>query len=129
MSIYIILSCIYSINNSVEQRVEWLYAFDIHVNSFFPFFLILYVLQFFLLPFLLLDSIVSTVFANLLYLIAFTVYFYLSFVGYMHLPFLQRTEVFLYPIGVVALLVSLAFVFNVNLSIFTMRLLFDESEA
>jgi hypothetical protein len=30
-----------------------MYAFDIHCNSFFPLFLLLYVLQFFLLPFLL----------------------------------------------------------------------------
>ena len=34
-------------------QVEWMYAFDIHCNSFFPLFLLLYVLQFFLLPFLL----------------------------------------------------------------------------
>ncbi|RLM84760.1 hypothetical protein C2845_PM04G10830 [Panicum miliaceum] len=30
----------------VEQRVEWLYAFDVHCNSFFPAFVILYVLPF-----------------------------------------------------------------------------------
>ena len=39
--------------HTVEQRVEWLYAFDIHCNSFFPLFLLLYVIHFFLLPFLL----------------------------------------------------------------------------
>ncbi|GKD51854.1 protein unc-50 [Tanacetum coccineum] len=26
----------------VEQRVEWLYAFDVHCNSFFPLFIVLY---------------------------------------------------------------------------------------
>ncbi|KAH9655873.1 protein unc-50 [Citrus sinensis] len=30
----------------VEQRVEWLYAFDVHCNSFFPMFVMLYVLPF-----------------------------------------------------------------------------------
>ncbi|KAL8541491.1 hypothetical protein ACS0TY_002672 [Phlomoides rotata] len=30
----------------VEQRVEWLYAFDVHCSSFFPMFLLLYVLPF-----------------------------------------------------------------------------------
>ncbi|KAL2936313.1 Protein unc-50-like protein [Bienertia sinuspersici] len=28
----------------VEQRVEWLYAFDVHCNSFFPLFVLLYVI-------------------------------------------------------------------------------------
>jgi hypothetical protein len=38
---------------SVEQTVEWRYAFDIHCNAFFPFFLITSVLNFLLLPALL----------------------------------------------------------------------------
>jgi len=37
----------------VEQRVEWLYAFDIHCNSFFPLFIMLYVVQLILSPILL----------------------------------------------------------------------------
>jgi len=28
-----------------SDQVEWAYAFDIHINSFFPFFLTLYVAQ------------------------------------------------------------------------------------
>lgn len=31
--------------DSVEQRVEWLYAFDVHCNAFVPFFAILYAAQ------------------------------------------------------------------------------------
>lgn len=31
--------------HSVEQEVEWLYAFDIHCNGFFPLFVLLYVVQ------------------------------------------------------------------------------------
>ncbi|KAJ6804080.1 protein unc-50-like protein [Iris pallida] len=34
----------------VEQRVEWLYAFDVHCNSFFPTFILLYVVQYFVSP-------------------------------------------------------------------------------
>ena len=37
----------------MEQRVEWLYAFDIHCNSFFPLFIMLYVVQLVLSPILL----------------------------------------------------------------------------
>jgi len=32
-------------NHSVKQNVEWLYAFDIHCNSFFPLFMLIYLLQ------------------------------------------------------------------------------------
>jgi hypothetical protein len=31
--------------HSVEQEVEWLYAFDVHANAFFCSFLVTYVLQ------------------------------------------------------------------------------------
>jgi len=40
-------------SHNTEQRVEWLYAFDVHCNSFFPLFILLYVVQYLLLPFLL----------------------------------------------------------------------------
>jgi hypothetical protein len=31
-----------SSSHNVEQKVEWLYAFDVHCNSYFPMFLMLY---------------------------------------------------------------------------------------
>eukprot|EP01099_Mayorella_cantabrigiensis_P008002 TRINITY_DN7364_c0_g1_i1.p1 TRINITY_DN7364_c0_g1~~TRINITY_DN7364_c0_g1_i1.p1 ORF type:complete len:129 (-),score=27.69 TRINITY_DN7364_c0_g1_i1:341-727(-) len=69
--------------HTVEQKVEWLYAFDIHCNSFFPLFLILYVVQFLLLPVLLVpESFFATFLSNTLYAIAFVYYFYLTFLGY-----------------------------------------------
>mmetsp|Transcript_31841 Transcript_31841/g.101300 ORF Transcript_31841/g.101300 Transcript_31841/m.101300 type:complete len:255 (-) Transcript_31841:1891-2655(-) len=89
--------------HSVAQKVEWLYAFDIHCNAFFPLFLLLHVLQFFLLPLLLSRSYASMLLANLLYAAAFSAYFYVTHLGYRALPFLTKTEVYLYPIGVVAL--------------------------
>ena len=36
--------------HTIDQRVEWLYAFDVHCNAYFPMFLALYVLQYFLSP-------------------------------------------------------------------------------
>jgi len=73
-----------------QQSVEWLYAFDIHLNSFFPLWVLLYVLQFFLLiPILAYPtSFVSTFFANTLYLIAGIDYYYITFLGYTGTPFL-----------------------------------------
>merc|ERR1712113_724973 len=56
----VVASCAWFVSNKylrvqsfhgVEQRMEWMYAFDIHCNSFFPLFLVLYVIHYFLLPF------------------------------------------------------------------------------
>jgi hypothetical protein len=50
-----------------------MYAFDIHCNSFFPLFLLLYVLQFFLLPFLLNGP--FSPFSNFLFLLLYVLQF------------------------------------------------------
>jgi hypothetical protein len=68
--------------HAVDQKVEWLYAFDVHCNSFFPLFVVLYVLQFFLLPLILGTGFFSTVIANSMYAFAFSYYFYVTFLGY-----------------------------------------------
>lgn len=80
-----------------------MYCFDIHCNAFFPLFLVLFVLQYFLLPLLLLESFFAIVLSDFLYLVAFSYYYYLTckgFSGTSHpaLPFLMHTEVFLAPI-------------------------------
>ncbi|RHY30907.1 hypothetical protein DYB32_003930 [Aphanomyces invadans] len=82
----------------VAQAVEWQYAFDIHCNSFFIFFLVVHVLQFLFLPWLLSPSLVSLVVANTIYAVGCGSYVYITFLGYMALPFLHHTERFLYPI-------------------------------
>ena len=66
----------------VKQRVEWLYAFDIHCNAFFPLFLILYGIQFFLLPLVLGESLFALILSNSLYALAFSWYFYITHLGY-----------------------------------------------
>jgi len=88
----------------MEQRMEWMYAFDIHCNSFFPLFLALYVVHYFLLPFLVQSSLAATALGNLLYAVGLCYYFYVTSLGYSMLPFLERTEVFLYPSVLVLLL-------------------------
>lgn len=90
-----------------EEQVEWLYAFDIHCNAFVPFFGLLHVLQFILLPVLNGQSFAASVFANLLYAVAFSSYFYVTHLGYRALPFLTKTDVFLYPICVIVVLFAI----------------------
>ncbi len=84
-------------SHSVEQEVEWRYAFDIHCNAFLPFFLLTSVLHYFFLPLLLSPSLMALVASNALFGVAFALYFYVTHLGYRALPFLHKTEVFLYP--------------------------------
>ncbi|KAL6502485.1 hypothetical protein OROHE_024490 [Orobanche hederae] len=99
----------------VEQRVEWLYTFDVHCNSFFPMFVLLYVVHYFLSPVLVAHGFVPVLLSNVLFMAAASYYHYLNYLGYdVHhlphmtgdavLPFLERTTLFLYPIGVVLVL-------------------------
>ncbi|KAL6514601.1 hypothetical protein OROGR_020180 [Orobanche gracilis] len=88
----------------VEQRVEWLYTFDVHCNSFFPMFVLLYVVHYFLSPVLVAHGFVPVLLSNVLFMAAASYYHYLNYLGYDVLPFLERTTLFLYPIGVVLVL-------------------------
>jgi len=110
--------------HSVEQKVEWLYAFDIHCNSFFPLFLILYVVQFFLTPLLLNPGFLSTLAANTLYFVAFAYYNHVTFLGYNALPFLHNTVYFLYPIALLLVLYIFSLILNFNACIFTLNIYF-----
>lgn len=121
----IIATCSWFISNTylrtqsfhgVEQRMEWMHCFDIHCNSFFPLFLILYVLHYFLLPFLIQTSFAATVLSNILYGGGFFYYFYVTSLGYSTLPFLERTEVFFYPGVVVLIVVFFCSIAGVNLT-------------
>jgi len=94
--------------HSVEQRVEWLYAFDVHCNSFLPVFLLLYVVQLLASPLLLWQSRLAAALSAGLYAAALGHYAYLTFLGYAALPFLERTEVFLWPIAALAVAAPLA---------------------
>lgn len=99
--------CCYLANNYLRQRnshsvvqvVEWLYAFDIHSNAVFCSFMITYVIQYFFLPILLANNVISCISSNTLYSVAFLWYAYITHLGYRALPFLGNTQVFLwYPI-------------------------------
>lgn len=69
-------------SHSVEQEVEWLYAFDVHANAFFCSFMVTYVLQYFLLPILLSRAIIPCILSNTLYAAASIWYFYITHLGY-----------------------------------------------
>jgi len=112
-------------SHAVEQSVEWMYAFDVHCNSFFPMFLVLYVGQFFLLPLVLTQGFAAALVANLLYAVGLAYYHYMNFQGYSALPFLERTEVFLFPIGLIAVGLPLCIVTGFNPARFTLGFYFE----
>lgn len=68
--------------HAVDQQVEWAYAFDVHSNAFVPLYLILYVLQFILLPVLTKENFFSLFLSNTLYFVALVYYHYITFLGY-----------------------------------------------
>lgn len=111
--------------HNVEQKVEWMYAFDVHCNSYFPFFLAVYVVQFFLIPLLLKDPcFLCTFLANTLYACACCYYWYITFLGYQVLPFLTKTTVFLYPCVVVGSIYIVGLVTRTNMSVTVLSIYF-----
>jgi len=101
--------------NPSKEHVEWLYAFDVHCNAFFPLFMQLYVLQFLLLPVLTPNTFISLLLANSLYLFAFSYYCYVPFRGFAEMQFVARTESFLLPIPLLAIIfLVLTFVLQYN---------------
>eukprot|EP01025_Chloroclados_australasicus_P038426 TRINITY_DN3956_c0_g1_i1.p2 TRINITY_DN3956_c0_g1~~TRINITY_DN3956_c0_g1_i1.p2 ORF type:complete len:248 (-),score=0.07 TRINITY_DN3956_c0_g1_i1:620-1363(-) len=108
----------------VEQQVEWFYAFDVHCNSFFPLFLVLYVLQFLMIPLLLWKSFFSGVVSSALYVVGLGYYHYMNFLGYSTLPFVQHAEVFLWPIAVIFLSLPFSILFGFNPARYTLGIYF-----
>ncbi|KAI7834203.1 UNC-50 [Kickxella alabastrina] len=98
-----------------DQQVEWMYAFDVHCNSFFTLFVFAYVMQFFFLPVLMKTSWISLFLGNTLFALAGSAYAFTTYLGFHALPFLHHQEFFLYTIPVIAL-GYLASLFGFNLS-------------
>lgn len=72
--------------HSVEQSVEWLFAWDIHCNAFVPVLLLVYLADFLLLPLTLRnggEGLLPCLVGNTLYAAAIGHYFYITFQGYV----------------------------------------------
>jgi len=78
--------------------VEWGFAFDVHLNAFFPPLFILHIFQlFFYNLFISSDMFLARFFGNSLWLIACAYYVYITFLGFSSLKFLHKTQYILYP--------------------------------
>ncbi|CAI7879249.1 unnamed protein product [Closterium sp. NIES-53] len=110
----------------VRQRAgDMLYAFDVHCNAYFPLFVLLYVVQYFLSPLLLAPGFIPLLLSNTLYLVAFSYYHYLNFLGYDVLPFLDKTTVLLYPMPLLLLLFPISLLSRFNPTQFALSYYFS----
>ncbi|CCH45543.1 putative membrane protein [Wickerhamomyces ciferrii] len=105
-------------NNTIgavtEGDLEWAYCFDVHCNSFLVIWVLLYMIQFILLPLLTMSNWFGLFLGNTLYFISISYYFIITFYGYNALPFLEHTQLILFPIGIFSVLYFISlFGFNV----------------
>uniref|UniRef100_A0A2P2I278 Protein unc-50 homolog n=1 Tax=Hirondellea gigas TaxID=1518452 RepID=A0A2P2I278_9CRUS len=99
-----------------DQDVEWGYAFDVHLNAYFPSLIILHFFQLFFYHILLQhDWFVSVLFGNTLWLLSVGYYIYITFLGYSALSILHKSRTFLYALPVVASIYLLSLVCQWNL--------------
>jgi hypothetical protein len=107
--------------HSTDQKLEWAYCFDVHCNSFVPFFLLTYIIQFLFLPILNSEGYVPALLSNLLYLSAITMYWYITFLGYNALPFVVNSHYFLSPILFMGFIMIVFILFGFNPSVYILR--------
>lgn len=85
-----------------DQDVEWAYAFDVHLNAFFPLLIILHIFQLFFYHLLISqDWFISRLVGNTFWLLALGYYVYITFLGYSAVPILEKTQVLLYPLTII----------------------------
>ncbi|THD21163.1 Unc-50 protein 1 [Fasciola hepatica] len=89
-------------------EVEWGYAFDVHLNAFFPALLITGYLQLPFVYFSMGETFVSRLIGNTFWLAGGLYYNYITFLGYSALPYLRRTTVLLMPMNVLVFFYLLA---------------------
>ncbi|XP_026563215.1 protein unc-50 homolog [Pseudonaja textilis] len=98
-----------------DYDVEWGYAFDVHLNAFYPLLVILHFIQLFFIHHVILSaSSLGYFVGNTFWLVAISYYIYVTFLGYSALPFLKNTVILLYPFALLILVyvVSLAIGWN-----------------
>lgn len=99
------------------QDVEWGYAFDIHLNAFFPPLVILHILQLFLYEGLINYSTFSARFiGNTFWLIAVGYYIYITFLGYASVEILHKTHIILSTLPIIFLTYITTLCAGINIS-------------
>ncbi|XP_031839985.1 unc50 RNA binding protein [Nomia melanderi] len=99
------------------QDVEWGYAFDVHLNAFFPPLVILHIVQLFLYNGLInYDTFSSRFFGNTIWLIAVGYYIYITFLGYTSIEILHNPHVILSALPITLLIYIMTLCAGINIS-------------
>lgn len=105
-----------------DQDIEWGFAFDIHLNAFFPPLIILHFCQLFFYNGLISHEwFISRYIGNTFWLIAVSYYVYITFLGYSSLQILQRTHLLLVPLPIIVLFYIVSLAAGFNITYFLMR--------
>ncbi|CAL8089960.1 unnamed protein product [Orchesella dallaii] len=102
---------------SQDNRVEWGYCFDVHLNALFPLLVLLHGVMILLYHAVIgHDWTISMVLGNTLWLAALGYYIYITFLGYSNLPQLRSTRIFLYPLTLLVILYIVTLLLGWNVS-------------
>ncbi|KIW69637.1 hypothetical protein, variant [Phialophora macrospora] len=106
------------------EVLEFGYCFDVSIRAFFPPYVLLYIIQYILMPVLNHQNHASTFFANLLYLGAGLYWSLITFLGYNALHFLHHTQLLLSPMLAWIVIWLVCTILNINLTTWGTRWLF-----
>ncbi|XP_073959356.1 protein unc-50 homolog isoform X2 [Choristoneura fumiferana] len=116
-TIFWYLSNRYLRRDASSPDVEWGYAFDVHINAFFPPLSLLHCLQIVLFNSLLSQpGILSCFVSNTFWLASIIYYLYITFLGYSNLPMLTNARAFLLPLPALTLAYIASLLMGFNLS-------------
>ena len=106
------------------EALEFGYCFDVSIRAFFPPYVLLYIIQFILLPVINHQNRTSAFLANLLYLAAGIYWSLIVFLGYNALHFLHHTQLLLSPMVAWVVVWLVCTILGVNLTFWGIPFLF-----
>lgn len=103
---------------TTNADVEWGYAFDVHLNAFFPPLILLHFIQLFFYHALISQNwFISAFIGNTIWLAALSYYIYITFLGYSVIPGLKNTRIILVTLPLVFLFYVVTLIIRWNLSV------------
>lgn len=97
------------------EALEFGYCFDVSIRAFFPVYVLLYIVQYILMPAIDHSNRASMFVANALYLAAGVYWSLITFLGFNSLSYLHHTQLLLSPIGLFVLIWLVCTVSGINL--------------
>jgi hypothetical protein len=111
-------------SGGAAEALEFGYCFDVSIRAFFPPYVLLYIVQYILMPALNHQNRASTFVANLLYLAAGLYWSLIIFLGFNALHFLHHTQLLLSPMLAWIAIWLVCTILGINLEMVGVRWLF-----